>query len=112
MYPGFIIPVQVIHVHATEYEARLIDMLTKNHDITSRVKVFLKLAKWRTMDTIDEIVSKYQSDVGYYKKRLNETEIMHAIHEAISDYVIYRNELDFEAEDDDDDSECFEGNNK
>ena len=32
--------------------------------------------------------------------------------EAISDYVIYRNELDFEAEDDDDDSECFEGNNK
>jgi len=112
VYPGFIIPVQVIHVHATEYEARLIDMLTKNHDITSRVKVFLKLAKWRTMDTIDEIVSKYQSDVGYYKKRLNETEIMHAIHEAISDYVIYRNELDFEAEDDDDDSECFEGNNK
>jgi len=107
LYPDLPLPVKVAHLHATEFEAKLIFMLSKNYDIISREKVFLKLAKWRTMDDIYKIVSKYHSNFLYGEKRLNETEIMHAIHEAISDYVIYRNELDFDAEMDDDDSECF-----
>jgi len=112
LFPDCILPIKVAHLHATEFEAKLILMLSKNHDAMSIWKVFLKLAKWRTMDNIHEILSNYRNNFLDDKIRGNEIEIMRSIHEAISDYVIYRNELDFDAEMDDDDSEWFEvGNN-
>lgn len=111
LYQDFLLPAKVVHLHATTIEAKLIDMLTKNQGKTTRLKVFLKLAKWRTIHDIYDILSKDHSNSLDDEKRYNEIDVMRSIHEAISDYVIYRNELGFEAEDDDDDIEFFGDSN-